>query len=228
MDNKQFNSIPEIDFFTDLSGNPTINSPNSEYQICFYQTKDTLMDVEVYRNFLKNAIQRFRRSETYKHYKGFLMENGLDHCQYLGNISGDLDGVSLEMHHSIINIYTVAYIICEHVLATKGKINTFQLAELIRQEHMDHHIPVCFLSLTPHQLYHNDDNFYISPNMVFGDWITFLNKYWYGINSIDVINKIKYYLHRAIDEDGLSTDGNLLELNQRIEDWSNYSCMVNF
>ena len=229
-----YNGLPEVDFFNDLDGNPTISSQNSEYQISFYQTRETLLDVEIYRHFLKNAISRFRRSITYKHFKSFLMENGLNHCQYLGNINGDMKdektgkGVSIEMHHSIITIYDVACIICEHVLNTVGRITTFQLAELIRREHIQYHIPVCFLSLTPHQLYHNNDNFYISPSMVFGDWYTFLRRYWRGLNSPDIIRKIQYYLRRAIDEGNKSNDGQLLNLANQMYNWSLFGSTVNF
>jgi len=230
-----FNAFPEVDFFLDMEGNPTISSPNSCYQIAFYQTQESLMDTEVYKQFLKNSIQRFRHSVTYKHYKGFLMEMGLNRCQFMSNITTDLnadskskrDAITLEMHHSILTIYDIGYMICEHTLKTQGKINSFKLSELIRQEHILHNVPLCFLSLTPHQLYHNDDNFYISPKMVFGNWYDFINKYYMGISQ-DIAFKIIFYLKRCMDEDGLSNDNKLLDLRNKIMDWSNCGAVVNF
>ena len=223
---KSFNGFPEVDFFLDMQGNPTISSPNSCYQISFYQTEETLMDTEFYKKFLKNSIQRFRHSITYKHYKGFLMEMGLNRCQFMSNITEDL-GVTLEMHHSILTIYDVAYIICEHTLKTTGRINSFQLSEVLRQEHILHNVPLCFLSLTPHQLYHNDDNFYISPKMIFGNWYELINKYHLGISQ-DIAFKIIFYLKRCMDEDGLSDDSRLLDLRNKIMNWSNTGAVVNF
>ena len=35
------------------------------------------------------------------------------------------------MHHNIINIHDIAYIITEHILNTVGKITTFDLVELL-------------------------------------------------------------------------------------------------
>ena len=48
--------------------NPTLRSPNTPFEQPFYQTRDTLTDVDTYSQFLKNAIRRFRSSRTYKNY----------------------------------------------------------------------------------------------------------------------------------------------------------------
>lgn len=217
-----------IGFVRDINNNPTITSPNACYDLKFYQTRETLMDTEEYSAFLKNAVSNFRHSRTYRHYKEFLYTNGIDHCQFFGNIHKDMVSGKLEMHHSIITIFDIAYIICEHVLNTVGSITTFQLAELIRQEHIEHRIPLCMLSLTPHQLYHNEDDFYISPNMVnLFKWDEFLYKYRYGISQ-DIAFKILFYLKRAIDEEGLSNDNKLLNLRNNIISWSNTGATVRF
>jgi hypothetical protein len=84
-----YNPIPGIDSF-DENMNPVISSPNSEYAIPFYQTRDTLTDVDVYRRFLKNVEKRFRSSATYTNYKSFIMELGFDHCQIHGYINSSM------------------------------------------------------------------------------------------------------------------------------------------
>ena len=78
-----YNPIPGINVYQE-NMNPIISGPNSEYAIPFYQTRDSLTDVDAYRQFLKNVESRFRRSETYKNYKSFLMSLGFDHCQVHG------------------------------------------------------------------------------------------------------------------------------------------------
>ena len=62
--------MPDISIEYDDGYNPTITSPNAEFGLSFYQTRFTLMDVDIYKRFLDNAISRFRRSVTYKKYKG--------------------------------------------------------------------------------------------------------------------------------------------------------------
>jgi len=60
--------------FPDLSiivspNNPVIKSPFVPYQLEFYQTKYSLMDIDRYTSFVKNAVSRFRASRAYKNYK---------------------------------------------------------------------------------------------------------------------------------------------------------------
>lgn len=211
----QNNEFPDI-ILTNESINPTLVSPNQEYSLQFYQTRETFEDTEIYRNFLKNAIGRFRKSITYTHYKGFLMNLGLNKCQMMGNITSDM--ATIEMHHNMITIFDIALIISEHIINTYGMISTFDLAELLGQEHTDHHIQLVMLSLTSHQLYHNDDDFFIHPSMTIGDWGTFLELYRDGITQ-DIAFKILFYLKKAIEKGG-SDDNRLLNLREKIIDWS--------
>lgn len=212
---ENFNQIPDIEFYNN-NLNPVISSPNSPFEISFYQTRETLMDTDTYSRFLKNAISRFRKSIVYKHYKGFLFGLGMDHCQFHGEISDEM--ATLEMHHNMLTIYDIAIIITEHTLKTQGMISTFDLVELLRQEHINHRVQLVMLSLTPHQLYHNNPDFFIHPDMCFGNWCEFLNLYNKGITQ-DIAFKVLFYLKRAIEE-GHSNDADLLQIRDRIMDWS--------
>ena len=209
------NKFPDIDVVNDFN-NPILVSPNTYTVLPFYQTRETLFDTESYNAFLVNAIKRFRNSKTYKHYKGFLINLGLDRCQFHGNITNEM--ATIEMHHNIINIHDIAYIITEHILNTVGKITTFDLVELLKQEHKNNNIPLVMLSLTPHQLYHNTDQFFIHPSMCFGNWTELLKKYNKGI-GIDIANKLIYYLENVINSDG-SDDYGLLDLEDNIRSWA--------
>ena len=62
-----YNPYPSVITFND--SNPTIRSPYATLDLQFYQTKETLMDVDTYRNFLENAKSRFRASREDKAYK---------------------------------------------------------------------------------------------------------------------------------------------------------------
>lgn len=206
-------NLPGIDVYNEI--NPTLTSPYSSFELPFIQTADTLMDVEVYRNFLNNAITRFRRNRTYKHYKGFLIDLGMNRCQFHGNITVDM--ASVEMHHNMLTIFDIAVIITEHVLKTYGGITTFDLVTLLAQAHKQHKVQLVMLSLTPHQLYHNSDMI-IHPDMCFGKWWEFLEEYHKGIN-FDIANKLIININEALKV-GSSDDNGLLELREKIKDWS--------
>ena len=82
----EYNVGLDYDIISINDNNPCLRSPNATTDLYFYQTKDTLLDPEVYRAFIKNIESRFRRSKEYKTYKAYLMSIGFDHCQIMGNI----------------------------------------------------------------------------------------------------------------------------------------------
>lgn len=212
-----YNKIPDIECYMD-NNNPTIASPNTPFVIQFYQTKESLANIEDYKAFLDNAIRRFRSSRTYKHYKSFLIgELGMDRCQVFGNITSEMADV--EMHHNMITIFDIALIITEHVINTVGKISTFDLVELLAKEHTEHRVCLVMLSKTPHQLYHDDPQFFIPIEMCIGNNFEFLKKYKYGITT-DIAYKILLYLKEEEKYEGKINDNNLLKLREFILDWS--------
>lgn len=180
--------------YTEGELNPTIHSPSAPYDISFYSTKESLSDPEVYRNFIKNVETRFRNSPDYKTYKAYLMSLGFDHCQIMGNIQSE-DGVDIELHHNILSLFDDCILICEHVLNTVGRISTFDLIQLLIHEHKNNRIPCCFLSTTAHQMFTNDSESYIPPDMTFGRWWELLAKYKYGI-TFDIANKVNKYIYK--------------------------------
>ena len=220
---KQTN-VPDIWQYNDI--NPTLHSPNSPFEISFAQTRESLLDVEVYKAFLDNAIARFRHSRTYKHYKAHLMEMGLNRCQVHGNIKSDIDQemATIEMHHNILTIFDVALIITEHMLNVQGNITTYDLVELLRMEHTNHRVCTVMLSKTAHQLVHSNPDFVIPPNMCFGDWPAFLQMYRTGITR-DICFKLIYYIKKVIDKQQETTESTLklLKLREDILNWSEWN-----
>ena len=188
----------EQEFITEEKINPRLCSPRSEFDLSFYQTRDTIADPERYRTFLKNAERRFRASREYKMYKAYLMDLGLDHCQIMGNIESD-DTVDIELHHNILNLFDICILISEHVLNTVGYISTFDLIQLLINEHFNNNIGIVFLSTTAHELYTNNPDAYIPPSMTFGKWWELLIKYKYGI-TYDIANKLIKYINKYQNE----------------------------
>lgn len=211
----KYNQIPGIDSFQE-NGNPVISSPNSEYAIPFYQTRDSLTDVDVYRQFLKNVESRFRKSETYKNYKSFIMGLGFDHCQVHGYINSTM--ASLEMHHAIFTLFDIAMLITEHYLNTIGYVSTFDVVQAIKEEHKAGNVAIVMLSKTPHQLYHADKSFFIHPDMCLGNWPELIRKYNKGLTQ-DLAFNLLYYIKKSL-EIGCTDDNGLLNLRDQIKEWS--------
>lgn len=220
MENIQYNPLPGIETYQERM-NPYLTSPNSTYSIGFYQTRDSLLDIDTYRSFLKNCETRFRHSATYSNYKGFLIGIGMDRCQVHGFINAEMEGVSIEMHHAILTLFDICLMISEHILNTVGFVSTFDVVQALKEEHKANNIPLVMLSKTPHQLYHNDSSqFFIHPNMCFGRWPILIEKYKMGLTQ-DVAFKLLRYLKQAINTEGTTT-GDLLVLRDKIKEWSGY------
>lgn len=202
--------INDTEIITKDDMNPTLSCPNESYDLSFYQTKETLMDPERYKSFLKNAERRFRASKEYKMYKSFLMGLGFDHCQIMGNIEAD-DTVDIELHHNILNLFDICILICEHVLNTVGFISTFDLIQLLIKEHFENRVGVVFLSSTAHEMFTNGEDSYIPPNMTFGRWWELLDKYKYGI-TYEIAQKLIRYSNKYQAQ--LPTSINIIQQEQ--------------
>lgn len=215
-----YNPVPGIESYQE-NANPVLSSPNSVYAISFYQTRDTLMDIDTYRVFLKNCESRFRHSVTYTNYKGYLIDIGMNRCQVHGYITSDMEGVSIEMHHAILTLFDICLLITEHMLNTVGYVTTFDVVQALKEEHKANNIALVMLSKTPHQMYHAESSqFFIHPSMCFGNWPKLLEKYKLGLTQ-DVAFKVLYYLKKAIETED-TTDNGLLNLREKIKEWSGY------
>lgn len=217
----QLNYVNQGQGFPDVTaylnnGNPTLCSPNAAYELPLMQTRESMIDVDLYNRFVHNAINLFRGLRVYKNYKAYLMELGLDHCQYLHNISSEM--ATLEMNHCILTIFDVAVMITEHYLNTYGYVSVPHVVASLREEHTSNRVPLVMMSKTVHQLYHNAENFYTHPKQVFGKWIELLQKYQNGITP-EICTKVLYYIRTAI-ENGESTDGDFLRCAEYIKNWS--------
>lgn len=217
------NPLPGIGvYFPNM--NPTLTSPNSEYDLPLYQTKESLQDLEVYRSFLKSVEKMFRGSVRYTHYKAFLLEFGLNKSQIHGYITSDM--APLEMHHAILNLYEISLMLTEHLLNTVGYVTTFDVVRLLKQEHSENNIAMVMMDETSHQVYHNEPAFYLHPDMCFGHWKTLLKKYKDGLTQ-DLAFKILYYVNKSLKV-GTTDDAGLLDLRDEIKDWSAYNGNVQF
>ena len=198
---------------------PVIYFNTADAPLPFYQTRETLADIDKYKSFIENCIRRFRKSRSYKSYKAYLMSMGLDRCQVNGNIQ---DGMAdIEMHHNFLTIYDITILISQHILNTVGRCTTFDIISLLIQEHKNNNIPIVMLSETAHQLYHDNPDFYIPISMTFGKWWDLLIKYRYGI-TMDIAQKVINYIRKCQNNNEL-TDLQFYKLTNDIQNWGGYN-----
>ena len=100
---------------------------------------------------------------------------------------------------NFLTIYDIAFLITEHSLNTVGHLTSFDLVDMLIEEHRSNRIPIVMLSKTPHQLYHADNNNFLPPDMTFGKWWELIYLYRYGI-SIDIAKKIIMFIQQYIDD----------------------------
>jgi len=197
----------------------TMAFPTADHPIIFYQTRETLADLDKYKAFIDNCIRRFRKSRAYKGYKAYLMSLGMDRCQINGNIQ---DGMAdIEMHHNFLTIYDITILISQHILNTVGRCTTFDIVALLIQEHRENNIPIVMLTETAHQLYHNNPDMYIPLSMTFGQWWNLLAKYSYGI-TLDIAYKVINYIKNCQNNNEL-TDLQFYKLRDNIRSWGEYN-----
>lgn len=208
--------IPGIVGYMD-NDNPTISSPFSPFVIQFYQTPDSLNNIEDYRTFLKNVESAFRTSREYKAIKARLIESGMTNCQVHGNLNSEM--VDIEMHHNMLTLFDLAMIITEHLIRTTGKASTFDIVRLLIDAHNNNEVLLIMLSKTPHQVYHNNPEFFLPFEMCIGEPWKFLEKYKYGITQ-DIAYKILRYLRQEEKNNGKINDQGLLNIRNSILSWS--------
>lgn len=199
--------------------NPSIYFQNSDGPLSFYYTRESLNDIDKYKAFISNCINRFRSSRTYKGYKSHLMMMGLNRSQILGNIE---DGMAkIEMHHNFLTIYDITILISQHILNTVGRCTSFDIVSLLSQEHKLNNIPIVMLDETSHQLYHSTPDMYIPVSMTFGKWWELLLKYRYGI-TLDIAYKVIRYINSCNNNNEL-TQLEFYNLRSSILSWGEYN-----
>lgn len=226
-DKKDANVYLAAEYINNNDDIPVMWFPSADTYLPFYQTRDSLSDMDKYKSFIDNCIKRFRKSRTYKSYKAYLMSIGMDRCQVNGNIQ---DGMAnIEMHHNFLTIYDITILISQHLLNTVGRCTTFDVIALLGQEHRNNNIPIVMLSETAHQLYHDNPDFYIPISMTFGKWWDLLVKYRYGI-TMDIAYKVVNYIRKCQQNNEL-TDLAFYKLANDVQNagyYNEYSCYNNY
>jgi len=127
--------------------------------------------------FIKNVEKQIRMSKEYKHYLGHLNnEIGLHSCSVFGNLSDDIDGLTLEYHHYPFTLYDIVEICMNKRILNNEKFTSMDIVDEVLMLHQLNEVGLVKLSKTAHELVHAGKIF-IKLESVFGDINKFIKKY---------------------------------------------------
>ena len=111
--------------------NPMVVSPDETSAIYLSQTRDTLIDSEIYLRLIRSAEHAFRRGQFYKDYKCDIMNKGINMDQRRPGITSEV--ADIELHHNFITLEFMTIMMAEYMLNTVGYINSFIPKSFLKQ-----------------------------------------------------------------------------------------------
>lgn len=163
--------------------NPKIISNDGEDTLKFFLGKNDLSEPDDFENFIKSCEAMIRKDPRYKNYISELKELGLDCDVFQSGINNQkFPNTKIEMHHGpMFTLYDLCSIVTDHLLSSGEKVCSFDIADIILNEHENHNIQVVMgLTKTNHQLVH-DGKMFVHIKQSIGDIMAFLKKYKKGI-----------------------------------------------
>lgn len=201
-----------------LTNNPVIADPSQVNAIFFAQTRESLIDTEIYSRFIYSCENNFRRSRFYKDYKGSIMNRGLNRDMNMANITSDM--ADLELHHHFPTLKQATIMIAEHMLNTKGCVTTFEVVRELEEAHRNNWMSVIILSKTQHQVFHSDPSAFISLTQCYGDPFKFIDKYIDGM-TLDISFRMLLQLKLENEYNNKSFTHNMVRARDMILSWQN-------
>ena len=206
---KTINKPNEVNNLISLNKNDNIviaRKDNSKNIIgSFYFTQWT--DMKETKNFIKNIERQIRSSKEYKYYIGHLNnEIGIHSCSVFGNISDDIEGITLEYHHYPFTLYEIVEICMNKFIMNNVDFTSFDIVKEVLKLHENNKVGLVKLSKTAHDLVHAG-KIYINLKSIFGDVQSFVNEY------LDYIpDDIKENYNKLIDMKDINFDENIIKI----------------
>lgn len=211
----EYNMVQNNIISSNTINNPYIDSPSEPNVIFFKQSRETMIDTELYSRFIYSCENTFRRSSFYRAYKNFVMSLGLNRDQKMPNINSDM--ATLEMHHNLPSLKQGTIMITEHLFNTVGYATTFEVLYALEQAHRNHWFAVIMLTKTNHEAHHSNPNDFISIKQCFGFPMRFIETYKDGM-TMDIAYNI--LLHLKLEEQyGESYNPQVIKARDSIMCW---------
>lgn len=201
---------------SNINNNPMISNLEQPNAIFFAQTRDSLIDTEIYAKFVYSCENNFRRSRFYKDYKSSIMNKGIYMDQNMPGITSEM--TNIELHHHFPTLKQATIMITEHFLNTQGCVTTFEVVRAIEEAHRNNWMAVIMLSETAHQVFHNDPLNFISITQCYGNPFEFINHYIDGM-TLDISFKLLLQLKMETEHNNQSYSPNMLKARDMILSW---------
>jgi hypothetical protein len=196
--------------------NPIIYDPEQIISISFAQTRDTLIDTEIYSRFVYSCENNFKHSKFYKGYKCDVMNKGLFRDQNMASITSEM--AEIELHHNFPTLKQATIMIIEHLLNTKGCVTTFEVIRALEEAHRNNWMGIIMLTKTQHEKHHADSIDFISLSQCYGDPFKFLEYYMDGM-TLDISYKLLLHLKLEVEHNGESYNPSLIKARDEILCW---------
>lgn len=200
--------------------NPKIKFPDGDV-LKYRLSKEDLSEPEEFEFFIKGCENMIRKDPRYKNYISELKNLGFIRDVFQSGIDNEkFPNVKIEMHHGpIFNLFELCSIVTDHLLESGEKVNTFDIARIILEEHEQHNIQVVMgLTKTNHQAVH-DGKMFVHMKQSIGNIMEFIKKYKKGIKREHL-----YTLERYIQlcKQYEATDNDYLELRKIVKKVDKY------
>lgn len=217
---KNDNPMPGIIFSNGEDGNvtPTVDSPNAGFYLPFDKPEEFFSVYENEINFYRGVEWLVRHDDFYSVYIKYLIDVvGMDCCQVMPNIKvEDKSKVTFEMHHGpILTLFDITLIICNFLRFHGKTFTTFDVADIILDEHQANCVRVVLVNKTVHQYIH-DNAIILNYQAGFGNTNAFLQKYREGVTN-DVRRRINKYIEWSKNNN--SFDNGVLEVAETLRRW---------
>lgn len=159
---------------------------NDGLMLPFYQTKNSLKNLDNFNKFIKNVETLVRDNDRYSGYIAYLRDLGFNYCQVHPNIETNEKNkhVKLEMHHgTILTLYDICSIVTTALLERGETVTSYRVASIVLEEHEKLHIQTVMLCENCHKAIHSGNSVYINPKQCFGDIAAFLEEWRDGIDE---------------------------------------------
>lgn len=179
-----------------------------------------LYDYDQYEKFIKGCEQMVRKEDRYTAYISELKKAGLTKCAILGNIEEN-SKVKLEMHHGpIFNLFDICDIVTKAMLkrGTIKELTTFDVANIVLEEHRLGNIMTVMLSKTPHKGNHNkrgSKSIFVNIKATVGRIDRFIDRWEDGMEA-EHWEMVLHYLEELNKAGPDSVDNGLMETGEKL------------
>ena len=182
---------------------PKQNKENILGSFYFSQWTDT----KEIKSFIKNIEKQVRTSKEYTAYIGHLNnEIGIHSCAVFGNLTDEIEGLTLEYHHYPFTLYDIVETVVNKKIINDERFTTFDVTDEVLKLHQKNHVGLVKLCKTAHELVHAGQ-IYVNLKSVFGDVNSFINVYSSYIPDETIIN-----YNKLIDMSKHDYDEHILEI----------------